>query len=90
MGIDGFIFVSDLGVLFLGVPSWEIGRFSKKNFFSILVFIEKWCHRKMCGLFPCVPIFKGFIFDQKVLQEWRFKFLIETNPLGSCKTYYIY
>ena len=32
MGIDGFIFVSDLGVLFLGVPSWEIGRFSKKKF----------------------------------------------------------
>ena len=44
----------------------------------------------MCGLFPCIATFKGFIFDQKVLQEWRFKFLIETNPLGSCKTYYFY
>ena len=42
----------------------------------------------MYGLFPCIPILGVFIFDQKVLREWKFKFLCETNPLGSCKTHY--
>ena len=36
-GIGGFIFAWDLSVIFLGVPNWEIGGFSKKNFFLILV-----------------------------------------------------
>ena len=39
----------------------------------------------MCGLFPCIPILGVFIFDQKLLREWEFKFLCETNTLGSCK-----
>ena len=43
----------------------------------------------MCGLFPCIPILGVFIFDQKVLREWEFKFLCETNTLGSCKTHYL-
>ena len=42
----------------------------------------------MCGFFPCIPILGFFIFDQKVFWEWRFKFVCETNPLGSCKTQY--
>ena len=36
-GNDGFIFAWDLGVIFLSVPNWEIGGFSKNIFFSILI-----------------------------------------------------
>ena len=42
----------------------------------------------MRGLFPCIPILRVFIFDEKVLWEWRFKFLCETNPLSSFKMHY--
>ena len=31
----------------------------------------------MCGLFPCIPIFKGFTFDQKVLRDWTFNFCVK-------------
>ena len=43
----------------------------------------------MCGLFPCIPIFLGFIFDQKVLRDGGFNILRENYPRGSCKTHYL-
>ena len=39
-GNDGFIFAWDLGVIFLRVPNWLIGRFSK-NFLGLKGVMEK-------------------------------------------------
>ena len=56
---DGFIFACDLGIIFLGIPNWEIDGFTKN--FSLKVWSYSH-HRKICGLFPCIPISEGFIF----------------------------
>ena len=61
----GFIFPWDLGVIFLGIPIFKILRFRKIKFFKIR---NLRCHRKMCGLFPCIPIF--FFFRLKSVKKW--------------------
>ena len=50
----GGIGVLSLLVIFLGIPNFSI-------FFFFLIQILRF-HRKMCRLFPCIPIFRGF-FD---------------------------
>ena len=56
LGEWGFIFCLRFRHHFF-FQAYQILRFSdfEKNFFWILRF-----HRKMCRLFPCIPIFKGF------------------------------
>ena len=63
---NGVLFLaSDLGIIFLGLPNFKILGFRKKNVFLIQTLKF---YRKMCGLFPFVPIFKG-LFDQKVRKK---------------------
>ena len=45
-----FIVAWDLGVIVLGIPNL------KKSFFKIWILRY---HRKICRLFPCIPIFRG-------------------------------
>ena len=59
--------------------------FKKKNLFN---FGFKGVMEKCVGCFLVYLFLRVFIFDQKVLPEWRFKFLCATYPLGSCKTHY--
>ena len=54
----GFIFAWDLGVIFLGIPSFKILRFRKKIFFQI--------HRKIYRFFPYIPIFRRFFWITSV------------------------
>ena len=61
-GIGGFIFAWDLGVIFLGVPNWEIGEFSKKKFF--LNFGLKGVIEKCVGRF-LLYLFWGGLFIYK-------------------------
>ena len=56
MSYWGFIFTWDLGVIFLGIPSFKILRFRKKLFFQIQILRF---HRKMYKLFPCRPVCRG-------------------------------
>ena len=55
----GLNFSWDLSVIFLGVPDWEIGGFSKKNFF--LNFSLKDVIEKCAGCF-LVYLFWGDFF----------------------------
>ena len=41
-----------------------------------LDFWSKRCHRKMCGLFPCIPILGVFIFFKKGIIGWGFRVLL--------------
>ena len=59
----GFIIAWNLGVIFLGIPGFKIWRFQKKKFLSIWVLRS---HRKMCRLFPCIPIFRGAFLSKSV------------------------
>ena len=56
MSYWGFIFTWDLGVIFLGIPSFKILRFRKKLFFQIQILRF---HIKMYKLFPCRPVCRG-------------------------------
>ena len=50
----GFIFAWDLGVIFL---AYWVFKISKRILFKIQILRF---HRKMCWLFPCIPVFRGF------------------------------
>ena len=56
-------FAWDLGVIFLGIPSFKILRFRKSFFLKIQILR---CYRKMCWLFPCIPISGGFFWLKSV------------------------
>ena len=74
----GFKFCLRFRRHFLGVSNLVIGGFSKKKLFNF----------GFKGVMEKYLFLRVFIFDQKVLPEWRFKFLCATYPLGSCKTHY--
>ena len=62
---NGVLFFAwDLGVILLSIPNFRISRF---RFFFFLIQIFRY-HRKMCRLFPCIPIFRG-VFLLKVQKE---------------------
>ena len=61
--IWGFIFAWDLGVIFSGIPSFKIFGFWKKTFLKIQILR---CHKKMCRLIPCIPIFRGLFWLKSV------------------------
>ena len=63
MCIAEIFFAWDLGVIFLGTPSFKILRFRKSFFLKIQILR---CHRKMCRLFPYIPIFKGVFLVKSV------------------------
>ena len=50
------VFAWDLGVIFVGIPNFKIFGFQKKKKKNR---ISRF-YRKMCELFPFIPIFKGF------------------------------
>ena len=56
--------------------------FELKNSFSI-----KGCYRKICRLFPCIPILRSFFFFEKVSRDEGSGFYHDP-VLNSCILYY--
>ena len=77
----GFIFPWDLGVIFLGIPIFKILRFRKIKFFKIRILR---CHRKLCGLFPCIPIFFFFFFSIKKCKKMGMRDYVK-NRIVTCE-----
>ena len=56
---NGALFLAwDLGLIFLGLLNSKILGFRKKKLFFLIQIFK--FYRKICGLHPCIPIFRGF------------------------------
>ena len=65
MGIAeiGFYFLLEFWASFyLGIPNFEMLKFRKSFLLKIQILR---CHGKMCRLFLCIPIFRGFFYIKK-------------------------
>ena len=53
--------------------------FGFRTFFFLIRILR--FHRKLCRLFPCIPIFKGFFFILKVLKECAYVIVLKVALL---------